>query len=297
MLLTVFPDARSVLLLKPERAAGAGYRPVFTIPSVDDLRAAGVEIPEHLWGFADRGGEAVSGTFVNASLLDHVLATSGQRENVRRGGDGHGAGLVLVGRREAADLMDVDDYWHMNRAFHLADWDRRTRFCGACAAPMERSDGEIAKVCPSCGAVSYPQIAPAVIMAVVRNGRLLMAHNRRHPGQMYSVLAGFVEAGETLEHAVSREVHEEAGILIRDIRYFSSQPWPFPNSLMVAFTAEYAGGELRGDDDEIDDLGWFSPADLPAQIPSSYSVARRLIEWFVSEYGTGDDLQRVLEAD
>jgi NAD+ diphosphatase len=104
-----------------------------------------------------------------------------------------------------------------------------------------------------------------------------------------------VEAGETLEHAVSREVFEESGILVRNITYFSSQPWPFPSSLMIAFTAEYAGGELTPEPGEIDDLDWYTPDTLPDEIPSTYSIARRLIEWFVSEYGTENDLQRLLE--
>jgi NAD+ diphosphatase len=266
------------------------HQPSFVIPSTEILRESGIEFPDGLWGFADRGEEVVSGLFLEGSHLEHLLAMSGSAT-------ASGPKLEIVGRREAADLMDIDDYWHMNRAFHLAEWDRRTRFCGVCASPMERSRMEIAKVCPTCGNQSYPQIAPAVIMAVIRDGRLLMAHNRRHPGAMYSVLAGFVEAGETLEHAVSREVHEEAGILVRNIEYFSSQPWPFPNSLMIAFTAEWASGELIAGDDEIDDVGWYAPSELPAEIPSSYSVARRLIEWFVSEYGTHDDLQRILSVE
>lgn len=290
MLLTIFPDARSVLLLRTSAPEIHGRTPMYTIPSVDSLKEAGINVPDRLWQYAERQGESVSGVFMDGSVLDHLLAVTGSKTGL-----GSGAGLEIVGRREAADLLDVDDYWHMNRAFHLADWDRRTSFCGTCASPMERSPREISKTCPSCGASSYPQIAPAVIMAVVKDGQLLMANSRRHSGPMYSVLAGFVEAGETLEHAVSREVHEEAGILVRNIEYFSSQPWPFPNSLMIAFTAEWASGELSANDDEIIDIGWYKPAEIPAQIPSSYSVARRLIEWFVSEFGTADDLQRILD--
>ncbi|MFO8043741.1 MAG: NAD(+) diphosphatase [Alkalispirochaeta sp.] len=290
MLLTIFPDTRSVLLLRAGAPELHGHTPMYTIPSVDSLKEAGITVPDRPWQYADRHGESVSGVFMDGSVLEHLLAVTGSKTGLSSA-----AGLEIVGRREAADLLDVDDYWHMNRAFHLADWDRRTRFCGTCASPMERSARDISKICPSCGATSYPQIAPAVIMAVVKDGQLLMANSRRHSGPMYSVLAGFVEAGETLEHAVSREVHEEAGILVRNIEYFSSQPWPFPNSLMIAFTAEWASGELSADDDEIIDIGWYRPAEIPAQIPSSYSVARRLIEWFVSEFGTADDLQRILD--
>lgn len=134
-------------------------------------------------------------------------------------------------------------------------------------------------------------------MAVVRDGKLLMVHNSRHPDNLYSVVAGFVEPGETLEHAVSREVREESGVEIRNISYFSSQPWPFPNSLMIAFTADYNGGDLLPQEEEVDDIGWFGPGELPGEIPNPYSIARRLIEWFVSTYGTNDDLKRLLATD
>ena len=288
MLLAVFPDNKSVLLRRHGSSDGATiHHTNYHIPSAKELNDEAVRIPTDLWEFAVRGEDVVGGVFVERSRLDHMLARTRLR--------GDGAAFEIVGRRQAADLLDIDDYWAMNRAFHLADWDRNTRFCGACATPLERISGEIAKMCPSCGGRSYPQISPAVIMAVVQDGKLLMAHSPRHPADLYSVLAGFVEAGETLEHAVSREVYEESGVLVRNITYFSSQPWPFPNSLMIAFTAEYAGGELTPEKGEIDDIGWYSPDQLPTEVPSTYSVARRLIEWFVSEYGTGDDLQRLLE--
>lgn len=288
MLIAVFPDNKSVLLRR-HGTSGTGriHHTNYHIPSVDELSGEGVQIPTDLWEFAVRGEDVVGGVFLERARLDHMLARTRLR--------GDAASFEIVGRRQAADLLDIDDYWAMNRAFHLANWDRNTRFCGACATPMERISGEIAKTCPSCGGHSYPQISPAVIMAVVRDGQLLLAHSPRHPANLYSVLAGFVEAGETLEHAVSREVFEESGIMVRNITYFSSQPWPFPSSLMVAFTAEYAGGDLTPEQGEIDDLGWYSPATLPDDIPSTYSVARRLIEWFVSEYGTEDDLRRLLE--
>jgi NAD+ diphosphatase len=288
MLIAVFPDNRSVLLRKHGSSAqDAEHHGRYHIPSVEELTAEGLAIPENLWEMAMRGDDVVSGVFLERSRLEHLLARTRMR--------GDGISFEVVGRREAADLLDIDDYWAMNRAFHLAHWDRNTLFCGSCATPMERTTGEIAKSCPSCGGRSYPQISPAVIMAVINEGKLLMAHSRRHPGKLYSVLAGFVEAGETLERAVSREIYEESGVLVRNVTYFSSQPWPFPNSLMIAFTAEYAGGELRPEATEIDDLGWFSPDALPPELPSTYSVARRLIEWFVSEYGSENDLQSLLE--
>lgn len=292
MLLAVFPDNHSVLVLHSGARTGdsAGneeiHRPEHRLPSQEDLSSLGFDIPPNLWRFADHRGEPVSGVLLDrgrlAPLLDTPVKTSaGDRPQ-------------LINRRTAPDTMDVDECTQINRAFHLAHWDRNTTFCGVCAAPMERIPGEIAKQCTSCKTFSYPRISPAVIMAVVRDGKLLLAHSRRHPDELYSVLAGFVEAGETLEYAVSREVHEETGILVRNVIYFASQPWPFPNSLMVGFTAEYAEGEIRLEDNEIVTAGWFGPDELPPRIPDTYSIARRLIEWFVSEHGTDEDLQALL---
>jgi NAD+ diphosphatase len=288
MLLAVFPDTRSVLVLQRTEAVenSSGHRVLQRLPSEDDLRRFGLNIPENLWRFADHRGEPVSGVFLDRTRLLHAIDAAKKTPD--------GDELLLINRRTAPDSMEIDECTQVNRAFHLAFWDRNTTFCGACAAPMERIPQEIAKRCTSCGATSYPRISPAVIVAVVRDGKLLMAHSRRHPDGLYSVLAGFVEAGETLEHAVTREVHEESGILVRNVTYFASQPWPFPNSLMIAFTAEYAGGEITLDDEEIIHAAWFSPGEIPPKIPDTYSIARRLIEWFVSEHGTGEDLQNLL---
>ncbi len=128
------------------------------------------------------------------------------------------------------------------RALQIAEWDLTHRFCGSCGKPTILKEGERAFACTACGSLSYPRISPAVIVAVVRGGRILLARARRFPPGLHSVLAGFVEPGETLEQCVMREVQEETGIELRNIRYFASQPWPFPHSLMIAFTAEYAGG-------------------------------------------------------
>ncbi|TVR71061.1 MAG: NAD(+) diphosphatase [Spirochaetaceae bacterium] len=288
MLLAVFPDNRSVLVLSHggRLEEDAIHRPEHRLPTEEDLRALGVVIPKNLWRFADHRGEPVCGVFLErsrlATLVDKpVKSATGDRPQ-------------LIDRRTAPDTMDVEECTQVNRAFHLAHWDRNTLFCGTCASPMTRVPGEIAKQCPSCGTISYPRISPAVIVAVVREGKLLMAHSPRHPEGMHSVLAGFVEAGETLEYTVAREVQEETGITVRNIAYFASQPWPFPNSLMVGFTAEYAEGELTVSGEEIVNADWFGPAELPERIPDRYSIARRLIEWFVSEHGSVEDLQNLL---
>ena len=172
------------------------------------------------------------------------------------------------------------------RAMEIADWDRSHRYCGACGSPTALKRGERALECTACGSLSYPRISPAVIMAVVRGREILLARARRFPTAMYSVLAGFVEPGETLEECVAREVQEETGVEVKNLKYFASQPWPFPHSLMIAFTAEYAGGEIHPDPTEIVDAQWFTVDTFP-RLPDPISVARRLINWFAAGPGKG----------
>lgn len=174
------------------------------------------------------------------------------------------------------------------RAFQVISWDINHRFCGRCGTPTEERNDERAKVCPKCGLVSYPRISPAVIVAVTNQNRILLARSSRFKSNMYSVLAGFVEAGETFEDSIMREIKEEANIEVKNIRYFGSQPWPFPDSLMVGFTAEYASGDLKPDGVEIVDLKWFKPEEIPA-IPGKWSIARRLIDWFIDNYKERDN--------
>ena len=166
------------------------------------------------------------------------------------------------------------------RAQHLLLWAGNNRFCGRCGNSMALKSDERCFHCPACGFTSYPRISPAVIVAIEREGKLLLARGRGFATEMYSVLAGFVEPGESLEECVRREVKEEVGIEVKDVRYFESQPWPFPDSLMIAFTAEYAGGELTIDPHEIVAAGWFGPEEFPP-IPSKFSIARALIDRFV----------------
>jgi NAD+ diphosphatase len=170
------------------------------------------------------------------------------------------------------------------RAFQIMDWDRTHQFCGRCGTPTETKIGERAKSCPRCGLFNFPRVAPAIIVAVVRDRRILLARAKRFPTTMYSVIAGFVEPGESLEECAHREIREETGIGVRNLRYFGSQSWPFPHSLMVAFTAEYAEGEIEIDGTEVVDAGWYGPQELP-RIPDRVSIARRLIDWFVASHG------------
>jgi NAD+ diphosphatase len=191
------------------------------------------------------------------------------------------------------DLMalfgSVDDatWLAAGRALQLVEWARTHRYCGRCATPTEDSPGERARRCPSCGLLAFPRLAPAVITLVERDdGRALLARNARWPTRMYSCLAGFVEPGETLEEAVRREVREEVGIEVGQLNYHSSQPWPFPHSLMLGFQAHYDRGEIVCDGAEIADAGWFLPEQLP-DLPGPVSIARRLIDSWVARSGAG----------
>lgn len=179
--------------------------------------------------------------------------------------------------------LDKDLFSVCARAFSVILWDRNNKFCGRCGSSTENKTDERAKVCPRCGAIIYPRISPAVIMAIVKGNEILLAHNKNFPGNMYSVLAGFVDAGEAFEQCVKREVYEEVGIKVKNIKYFNSQPWPFPDSLMVGFTAEYDSGVIEPDGNEIEMAGWFSKDNLP-KIPLKGTIARELIEWFIENH-------------
>jgi NAD+ diphosphatase len=168
------------------------------------------------------------------------------------------------------------------RALQIMDWDRTHQFCGQCGTPTADKTDERAKVCLQCGLLHYPHMSPAIIVAVRRREQILLARASRFPEGLYSVIAGFVEPGESLEECLRREVREETGIEVDNIRYFGSQAWPFPNSLMVGFTANYAAGEIAIDRDEIVDAGWFSAKSLPT-IPEKLSIARRLIDYSLAK--------------
>jgi|HubBroStandDraft_6_1064221.scaffolds.fasta_scaffold188827_2 NAD+ diphosphatase len=167
-------------------------------------------------------------------------------------------------------------------ANQLVDWAKTHRFCGRCAVPTVRVAEERAMRCPACGLLAYPRISPAVIVLVRRADQALLARGVRFPLPFYSALAGFVEVGETLEETVAREVHEEVGIEVDRIRYFGSQPWPFPHSLMIGFSADWKSGEIAADAREIVDAQWFGADALPL-IPPRLSIARRLIDAWLDE--------------
>jgi NAD+ diphosphatase len=163
------------------------------------------------------------------------------------------------------------------RAFQVVDFDRTHRYCGRCGTPTRTKEGERARECPACGLVAYPRISPAMMALVTRGKEILLARSHRFATGVYSALAGFVEPGETIEDCLRREVREEVGVEVGAITYFASQSWAFPHSLMIAYTAEYARGEIRLEDDEIAEARWFGIDELP-KLPGSVSIARRLID-------------------
>ena len=187
------------------------------------------------------------------------------------------AGLAPVDLRTLYGVLGEPRWSLAGRASQLLGWDRDHAFCGRCGTATEHLPGERARHCPRCGLDAYPRLSPAVITVVERGDELLLARGTRFPRPFYSALAGFVEPGESLEECVRREVREEVGIELGGIRYFGSQPWPFPSSLMIGFHADYASGELVLDPAEIVDAGWFRAHDLPL-VPPPLSIGRALID-------------------
>ncbi|MDH4191226.1 MAG: NAD(+) diphosphatase [Betaproteobacteria bacterium] len=186
-------------------------------------------------------------------------------------------GMAWENLRTLFSVLDDAHFAIAGRALQLVDWDRTHRYCGRCASPTETKVGEHVRVCPACQLAVYPRLAPAV-MALVRRGReLLLARGAHFPAGMYSALAGFVEPGESLEQCVRREVAEEVGVEVGNIAYFASQPWPFPHSLMIAFTCDWIAGEICPREGEIEAANWFEVFQLP-RLPSKISIARRLID-------------------
>lgn len=176
-------------------------------------------------------------------------------------------------------LGRVDDalFSLAGRASQLLQWEREHRFCGRCGDAMSKDAGERAMRCARCNSLQYPRIAPCVIVLVTRKEEMLLARNARFPRPMFSSLAGFIEAGESAEETLRREVREEVGVEVGAIEYFGSQAWPFPNQLMLGYFAEYAGGDICPDQDEIAEANWYHPSDLPS-VPPPSSIAGQLIQ-------------------
>lgn len=194
------------------------------------------------------------------------------------------SGMVFTGLRGLFGLLKDELFALAGRAYQMIQFEQIHRYCGRCGSPTEFKKNEYAKICPDCNLTSYPGVNPAIIVAVTKEKQILLGRSHRHPKGRYSVLAGFVEPGETLEECVQREIREEVGLEVKNILFFGSQPWPFPNSLMIGFTAEHAGGEIVIDNNEILDANWFAASALP-DVPARPTIARRLIDWFIQTQG------------
>mgnify|MGYP002627011516 CR=1 FL=1 len=194
-------------------------------------------------------------------------------------------GEELIGLRELWGIAGSQAFAHAGGALMFAEWFRNFRMCPYCGGELLTSSHDFGRKCSACGKVYYVQQSPAVITAVVHEGDLLLAHNTAWQNDRYSVIAGFVEPGECLEDAVRREIREEVCIEVKNIQYFGSQVWPFPNSLMLAFTAEYSSGKIAPDGTEIARAGWYSPDEIRSMnIPDGASIARRLINHFIDTH-------------
>jgi NAD+ diphosphatase len=231
-----------------------------SIPATDEIETLGVRMERRLFLGSYRGRPcfATEGTLACESLADASFQEL----------------------RSLFDLLETGIYEIALLGVHLVKWDKACQFCSACRGFLRQRIDMRAKECEECGRFEFPRISPAIIVLIEKGDELLLARSTRFPGSFFSVLAGFVEPGESLEEAVHREVKEETGILVKNITYFGSQPWPFPDSLMIGFTAQYASGEIRIDGEEIAEARWCKSDSLP-QIPGKLSIARQLIDWFV----------------
>jgi NAD+ diphosphatase len=223
---------------------------IFEIPTVDGL-------------------DVITGVSIPANL---PLPGGWRTVPVRQGLSAITEGIAVDGKGPIGRML---------RAYHISQWRADSRFCGSCGTKNIDAPEELARLCPVCGRLEFPRIAPAVITIVINEaGEALLAHNKKFSSGVYSLIAGFNEAGENLESTVVREIREEVSIEVRDVRYIASQPWPFPNSLMLGFTARYASGLLRPDGKEIEDAQWFSRDKLP-KLPGHGAVSRYLINSWI----------------
>jgi len=199
------------------------------------------------------------------------------------------AGMAWQGLRALFTVLDDAHFALAGRALQLIDWDRTHQFCGRCGTRTEAHPQERVRICPACQLSAYPRVAPAVMALVKRQNQILLARSPHFPPGMYSALAGFVEPGESLEQCLAREVAEEVGVQISNTRYFASQSWPFPHSLMIAFVCDWVSGEIKPQDEEIEEANWFEVLQLP-KLPSKISIARRLIDAVVEEIKSTTDV-------
>ena len=229
----------------------------FSIPLSEDC-----PIPLHPWTHVLNITPMEDGTEVKAVMIDQPVTDYPQYE--------------MYGLRPSFYRLPNEFYLKAGKCHELLYWDNNTRFCGVCGAPMKMHT-DISKRCTNCGKEVWPQLATAIIVLVHRGEEVLLVHARNFKTEFYGLVAGFVETGETLEEAVHREVAEETGIQIKNLRYFGSQPWPYPCGLMVGFNADYNGGDIHLQQSELSKGAWFTKENLPT-IPEKLSIARMILD-------------------
>lgn len=237
--------------------------------------AAGVRLPVRSEVEGWLGAEAIASARVpvRAGDIEAFALADGEFDT--------GEGFRLDGLRVAWHTLERHEFRAAGTLRQKVEWYRTHRYCSACGGTNELSDRNEAMVCSSCGQLHFPRIAPAVIVLVQRGTEALLGRSPRFDAGVYSTLAGFVEPGESLEECVHREILEEVGVRVGNLRYFGSQPHPFPHSLMIGFVADWIAGDIVIDRDEIEDARWFTASDLPT-LPHPMSIARALIEDFVA---------------
>lgn len=198
----------------------------------------------------------------------------------------HEDNIDFVDLRTLSKSVEENTYILATKAILLLNWFKLNQYCGICGSKMYKKDSESerAMVCSNCGNITWPRTSPAIIVAVTKGDKLLLAHNKQFTNGIYSIIAGFVEYGETFEECVKREVYEEVGIRVKNIKYFGSQPWPYPNSMMIGYTAEYAGGDIKVDGEEIIHADWYSKEEIPGKYRKSIGISSKLIGWFLENY-------------
>lgn len=242
-------------------------RPVFTIGTLDG-------VPCHAVDLGDSGDAAGADEWCK-----RIAPWLGQ--------SGKAVSFVTLRQVLLATAGDSPHWRAASCARHLAEWRRTSRYCGVCGTGLVMQQSDVSYVCPSCGQQWWPRVTPAVIVAVTDGERILLGHNVAFRPGLYAPFAGFVEPGESLEEACKREVHEESGVQITGLAYHASQHWPFPGSLMIAFTACYTGGTPRADGIELSEVRWFGRDEAPPGVPGPGGMGRSLYDWFMR--GGGKD--------
>lgn len=244
----------------------------YTIPCTEET-----PVKTHAWTHIMEVSPMENGTLVKTLMLEdpqHIEITDPRLRD---------SGFDFIGLRASFYHLSTELYLKAGKCQELLYWDHNTQFCGICGAPMKMHT-IISKRCTQCGKEVWPQLATAIIVLIHRGDEVLLVHAKNFKGDFYGLVAGFVETGETLEQAVHREVMEETGLTITNLRYFGSQPWPYPCGLMVGFNADYVGGKVHLQQSELSRGSWFHYDALP-QIPQRLSIARMILDDWLKGYG------------